>query len=171
MYGLRGARSSQGHTGVVFMVLCVICGGCWYLAGSSLAAERSQATSIHLVQSQRQVQLRKVERRAPVHPPAVRVTAPVISVSPPTCVEVIAAVEARGLRPAPGFAVVCPGNARGREGMTCIDVARICQNQRLISIHRVAPYVVANEFENSRILANAPTRCHSIDCGAAAYGY
>ena len=36
-----------------------------------------------------------------------------------------------------------------------------------IVIHYPQPYVVANEFENSRIFSGGPARCGVIDCGGA----
>lgn len=80
-------------------------------------------------------------------------------------------MEARGLLPAPGFVVVCPGNAMGHAGMTCFNIGSMCPHMAEIVIHYVAAYVVANEFENSRILSGAPARCHEIDCGHMAYGF
>ena len=83
----------------------------------------------------------------------------------------IASVEARGLSPAPGFAVICPGYALGHEGMTCLNTARVCPGYGEIVIHYPEPFVVANEFENSRILSGRPARCQQIDCGSLAYGF
>jgi hypothetical protein len=106
-------------------------------------------------------------------PPSIPVSAPAAAAAPPAspCAASIAAVEGRGLFPAPGFVVVCPGYALGHEGMTCLNVAGICPGGREIVIHDPQPYVVANEFENSRILSGAPARCGVIDCGGSAYGY
>jgi hypothetical protein len=102
----------------------------------------------------------------PARPAAVSPTAPA---SP--CASAIAAVEGRGLFPAAGFVVVCPGFALGHEGMTCMNVAGVCPGGREIVIHDPVPFVVANEFENSRIFSGSPARCHAIDCGGSAYGY
>jgi hypothetical protein len=55
--------------------------------------------------------------------------------------------------------------------MTCLNVAGVCPGGREIVIHDPQPYVVANEFENSRILSGAPARCEVIDCGGSAYEY
>ena len=87
------------------------------------------------------------------------------------CSIAISVVEARGLFPAPGFVVVCPGYALGREGMTCLDVAGVCLGRAEIVIHLVEPFVVANEFENSQIFSGGPARCHYVDCGRLAYGF
>jgi hypothetical protein len=67
--------------------------------------------------------------------------------------------------------VICPGNALGHEGMTCLNEPGICPEASEIVISVAAPFVVANEFENSRIFAGVPARCHTIDCGGSAYGY
>jgi hypothetical protein len=88
-----------------------------------------------------------------------------------SCAAAIASVTARGLNPAPGFVVVCPGYALGHEGMTCVNYAGICPGFDEIVINDPVPYVVANEFENSRILTGATARCPDIDCGHAAYGF
>jgi hypothetical protein len=88
------------------------------------------------------------------------------------CASVIAEVEARGLFPAPGFPVVCPGYALGRMGYTCLNYPGVCPGTRRIVIGYIAPFVVANEFENSWILSGEGTpRCDSIDCGHVAYGF
>jgi hypothetical protein len=87
------------------------------------------------------------------------------------CPAAIAAVEARGLYPAPRFSVTCPGYALGHEGMTCLNVPGVCPGGREIVIHYPEAFVVANEFENSRILSGMPARCHTIDCGSIAYGF
>jgi hypothetical protein len=111
---------------------------------------------------------------APVPAPAAAPPRPVVaaetSVVDP-CPAAIAAVEARGLYPAPGFSVTCPGYALGHEGMTCLNVPGVCAGAREIVIHYPEAFVVANEFENSRILSGMPARCHTIDCGSIAYGY
>ena len=84
----------------------------------------------------------------------------------------MAEVEARGLFPAPGFPVVCPGDALGHMGYTCLNNVIVCPGTRRIVIHDIAAFVVANEFENSWILSNEGTpRCRSIDCGHVAYGF
>jgi hypothetical protein len=40
-----------------------------------------------------------------------------------------------------------------------------------IVIANVEAFVVANEFENSRIFMGLPVRCGTLDCGHTAYGY
>lgn len=110
----------------------------------------------------------------PAPAPVARTAAAAQQAVPPaaaTCGSVIQAVEARGLYPAPGFVVICPGYALGHEGMTCLDVAGVCPGSAEIVIHYVQAFVVANEFENSRILSGAPSRCRTIDCGHSAYGF
>jgi hypothetical protein len=88
-----------------------------------------------------------------------------------SCAASIAAVTARGLYPAPGFVVICPGNALGHLGMTCYNIPGVCAGQKQIVIHDPEPFVVANEFENSRIFSGDPGRCRTLDCGHAAYGF
>jgi hypothetical protein len=83
----------------------------------------------------------------------------------------IAQVTARGLYPAPGFAVICPGYALGHLGITCDHVPGVCSGTTEIVIADPEPYVVANEFENSRIFAGIPGRCQTLDCGHTAYGF
>jgi hypothetical protein len=91
---------------------------------------------------------------------------------PQVCASVIGEVEARGLFPAPGFPVVCPGYALGRMGYTCLNNVTVCPGTRRIVIHYVAAFVVANEFENSWIMSNEGSpRCDFIDCGHLAYGF
>lgn len=110
----------------------------------------------------------------PSSPPPVLASATAqqrVSPATDTCGAVIAEVEARGLYPAPGFTVVCPGYALGHEGMTCMNVPSVCPGHAEIVIHYVRAFVVANEFENSRIFAGVPARCETIDCGHAAYGF
>ena len=87
------------------------------------------------------------------------------------CAATIADVESRGLYPAPGFTVTCPGFALGHEGMTCYHVTGICPGAKEIVVADVQAFVVANEFENSRIFMGLPVRCRVLDCGHAAYGY
>jgi hypothetical protein len=47
----------------------------------------------------------------------------------------------------------------------------ICPGTSEIVISLAEPYVVANEFENSRIFAGIAVRCGTIDCGGSAYGF
>ena len=61
--------------------------------------------------------------------------------------------------PAPGFTVTCPGFALGHEGMTCYHVTGICPGAKEIVVADVQAFVVANEFENSRIFMGLPVRC------------
>ena len=106
-------------------------------------------------------------------PPTTTAVPPPPPPPPPSsgCAAAVAAVTARGLAPASGFTVSCPGYALGREGMTCINIPGVCAGQDVIIIAAADPLVVANEFENSRILTDQPARCDTIDCGGAAYGF
>jgi hypothetical protein len=99
------------------------------------------------------------------------VTAPA-SPAAKLCASVIAEVQARGLFPAPGFQVVCPGDALGHMGYTCLNNATVCPGTRRIVVQYIAAFVVANEFENSWIMSGEGTpRCVLIDCGHLAYGF
>jgi hypothetical protein len=40
-----------------------------------------------------------------------------------------------------------------------------------IIIHDPEAFVVANEFQNSRIFSGLPGRCQTLDCGHVAYGF
>jgi hypothetical protein len=75
------------------------------------------------------------------------------------------------LYPAPGFTVTCPGYALGHLGLTCYNAAQVCPGAKEIVIADPEPYVVANEFENSRIFLGMPVRCDQVDCGHIAYGF
>jgi hypothetical protein len=55
----------------------------------------------------------------------------------------------------PGFSVECPGNALGREGMTCKDEPGICTNQLVIAIADPCPVAYMNEASNSWVLMGA----------------
>lgn len=120
---------------------------------------------------------RAVRSRPTTEPPITRPVAPAVLPAPTVaplvsdCAAAIAAVEAKRLHPAPGYVVLCPGNAEGRQGMTCRNVPGICLGQKIIAIAVVDTYVVANEFENSRIFAGLPVVCDTIDCGGSAYGF
>lgn len=107
----------------------------------------------------------------PVAPPPVPITSRPVAPPVSGCAAAIAAVEAKGLYPAAGYIVSCPGNAQGREGMTCYNIASICPGQKTIAIADPTPYVVANEFENSLIISGTPGICDVIDCGSTAYGF
>jgi hypothetical protein len=96
-------------------------------------------------------------------PPPHQTAASTAAVPADPCAVSIPAVEARGLRPAPGFVVTCPGDALGHQGMVCVNIQGICPGSQEIVIHDPQPYVVANEFENSWILTGGPARCHTID--------
>lgn len=52
----------------------------------------------------------------------------------------------------PGFTLECPGNADGRQGMTCIDDASLCPGEHLIAIADACPQAYMNEASNSWVL-------------------
>lgn len=52
----------------------------------------------------------------------------------------------------PGFIFECPGNAEGRQGMTCIDDAGVCPGEHLIAIADACPQAYMNEASNSWVL-------------------
>jgi hypothetical protein len=59
----------------------------------------------------------------------------------------------------PGFTFECPGNALGREGMTCINEAGVCPGEAVIAIADACPAAYMNEASNSWVmegLATAP---------------
>jgi hypothetical protein len=55
----------------------------------------------------------------------------------------------------PGFAVECPGNAMGNEGMTCKYEPGICPGELVIAIADPCPQVYMNEASNSWVLMGA----------------
>lgn len=50
---------------------------------------------------------------------------------------------------APGFTFECPGNAMGRQAMTCQNVAGVCPGARIIAIADPCPAAYMNEAFNS----------------------
>jgi hypothetical protein len=59
----------------------------------------------------------------------------------------------------PGFTFECPGNALGREGMTCLNEAGVCPGEAIIAIADACPAAYMNEASNSWVLegrSNAP---------------
>jgi hypothetical protein len=57
----------------------------------------------------------------------------------------------------PGFALECPGNALGREGMTCLNTAGLCPGAAFIAIADACPAVYMNEASNSWVLEGKST--------------
>jgi hypothetical protein len=55
--------------------------------------------------------------------------------------------------------------------MTCDNAPGVCPGVKEIVIADPQPFVIANEFENSRIFLGLPVRCHQLDCGHIAYGF
>jgi hypothetical protein len=55
----------------------------------------------------------------------------------------------------PGFTVVCPGNALGRQGMTCKDEPGVCPGALVIAIADPCPAAYMNEAANSWVLMGA----------------
>lgn len=49
----------------------------------------------------------------------------------------------------PAFTVECPGNAQGREGMTCANELGACPNEAIIAIADACPAAYMNEASNS----------------------
>ncbi|HLY81572.1 MAG TPA: hypothetical protein VKQ71_01235, partial [Acidimicrobiales bacterium] len=100
------------------------------------------------------------------------VTAATVVVAPLTpCAAAIAAVEAKGLYSAPGFPVTCPGPSYGHLGMTCPSYDPwYCPTGKRVVITLPDPYVVANEFSNSRCFAHL-SGCYGIDGGGQALGF
>ena len=52
----------------------------------------------------------------------------------------------------PGFTLECPGNAEGREGMTCKYWPGVCPGQLVIAIADPCPAAYMNEAANSWVL-------------------
>lgn len=57
----------------------------------------------------------------------------------------------------PGFTLECPGNAEGREGMTCKNWPGVCPGQLVIAIADPCPAAYMNEASNSWVLMGAST--------------
>ena len=57
----------------------------------------------------------------------------------------------------PGFTPECPGNAQGREGMTCTNVPGVCPNESIIAIADPCPAAYMNEASNSWVLLGQST--------------
>jgi hypothetical protein len=53
---------------------------------------------------------------------------------------------------APGFTLVCPGYALGRQAMTCVNHAPQCSNEKIIVIADPCPAAYMNEAHNSWVL-------------------
>jgi hypothetical protein len=81
--------------------------------------------------------------------------------SPPTglmsggCAEALSYLAAHA---APGFHSECPGNALGHQAMTCVNVAGICPDSRLIVIAVACPATWMNEASNSWVLTGQSSR-------------
>jgi hypothetical protein len=57
----------------------------------------------------------------------------------------------------PGFTFECPGNALGREGMTCLNEAGVCPGEAIIAIADACPAAYMNEASNSWVLEGRST--------------
>lgn len=57
----------------------------------------------------------------------------------------------------PGFTFACPGNAEGRQGMTCVNVPGVCPNEQIIAIADPCPAAYMNEASNSWVLLGDST--------------
>ena len=57
----------------------------------------------------------------------------------------------------PGFTFECPGNALGREGMTCLNEAGVCPGEAVIAIADACPAAYMNEASNSWVLEGRST--------------
>jgi hypothetical protein len=69
----------------------------------------------------------------------------------------VAAVAYLAVYAYPGFRFECPGNALGREGMTCVNQAGVCPNEEIIAIADACPAVYMNEASNSWVLEGKST--------------
>lgn len=57
----------------------------------------------------------------------------------------------------PGFTFECPGNALGREGMTCVNEAGVCSGESIIAIADACPAAYMNEASNSWVMEGQST--------------
>jgi hypothetical protein len=57
----------------------------------------------------------------------------------------------------PGFTFECPGNALGREGMTCLNEPGVCPGEAIIAIADACPAAYMNEASNSWVLEGQST--------------
>jgi hypothetical protein len=57
----------------------------------------------------------------------------------------------------PGFTFECPGNALGREGMTCVNAAGVCPGESIIAIADACPAAYMNEASNSWVMEGQST--------------
>jgi hypothetical protein len=57
----------------------------------------------------------------------------------------------------PGFTFECPGNALGRQGMTCLNVAGVCPGEAIIAIADACPAAYMNEASNSWVMEGQST--------------
>ena len=57
----------------------------------------------------------------------------------------------------PGFTFECPGNAIGREAMTCLNEPGICPGEAIIAIADACPAAYMNEASNSWVLEGQST--------------
>lgn len=100
---------------------------------------------------------------APTPPPApAPAVAPAVPAAPePGAVPAVGQATAEGCAAAaaylaayayPGFTVECPGNAMGREAMTCLNEAGVCPGQAIIAIADACPAAYMNEASNSWVL-------------------
>jgi hypothetical protein len=57
----------------------------------------------------------------------------------------------------PGFTFECPGDALGRQAMTCDNEPGVCPNELLIAIADACPAAYMNEASNSWVLMGQST--------------
>jgi hypothetical protein len=98
----------------------------------------------------------KVQHDAPAPAPVQTSTPapqkPATQSSTPTgygCAAAIAYLQAHA---EPSYAIACPGNAEGRQAMTCNHHAPECPNSRIIAIAVPCPAAYMNEAHNSWVL-------------------
>jgi len=53
---------------------------------------------------------------------------------------------------APGFTFECPGSAEGHQAMTCVNVAGVCPDAKVIAISTPCPAAYMNEASNSWVV-------------------
>ena len=98
----------------------------------------------------------KVEHTAPAPAPVQSPTSapqqPASQSSTPTGYGCAAAIAYLHAHAEPSYAIACPGNAEGRQAMTCNYHAPECPNSRIIAIAVPCPAAYMNEAHNSWVL-------------------
>jgi hypothetical protein len=157
--------------GVVAVSGVVFVGRAGPSVSSSAASLTPHSTSVTSVTTTTVVPVRPIETApttttepaasplAPVTSPApVAVTSPAPAETPPPPVDAspasgcTAALAYLSAHANPAFALECPGNAFGRQAMTCAFIGGYCPDRQVIAIAVPCPAAYMNEAENSWIV-------------------